>query len=150
MCILTQCFCCCEIRRFLWVNLHITSKFNINQLECLMVVIAVTIWMKHLKRQKFVIFCDNQVTVHSINSGTSRDLVIQKCLRMLHILLTLAHCELKAVYLEGENNRISDALSRFHINDKFRNIFEKLTEGTDKTETIIQFQHWKFLFDESI
>ena len=122
-----------------WQYLQVihTQNFNINQLECLMVVIAIAIWMQYLKRQKIAIYCDNQVTVQSINSGASRDVVIQKCLRMLHILLISAHCELKAFYLEGENNRISDALSRIYTNNKFKVIFKKLMEGINKKETHI-------------
>ena len=56
----------------------------IHQLECVMLVVSVAKWAVKFRRKKMQMFCDNQVTVSSINSSTSRCRIIQKCLRYLH------------------------------------------------------------------
>ena len=52
-------------------------KPNINQLECLMVVIALKMWGKQFSRKKLRIHCDNLVTVEFINSGSSKDILFK-------------------------------------------------------------------------
>ena len=89
----------------------VDNQLDINQLECMMVVIALKKWGKLLKRKRIVINCDNQNTVLAINSGASRDEVLQHCLRELHKITALNSCELRAQHIFGVNNRISDALS---------------------------------------
>ena len=106
------------------------KNFNINQLECMMVVIAMKTWGKMLSRKKLIFNCDNLVSVESINSGASRDKVIQNCLRELHQVLGIYSCEIKAVFIRGIENRISDALSRAHLSKKCMVEFNKLTKRT--------------------
>ena len=107
--------------------------WDINQLECMMIVIACKLWGHLLQRQKVVIYCDNQVTVAAINSRASCNEVIQKCLRELHMITALFSFEIKTVYLLGSSNRISDSLSRFHVNWCYREIFWK-SVGKERME----------------
>ena len=95
------------------------KKMNINQLECFMLVVAVKTLKQKLSRRKLVVFCDNLNTVIAINSGSSRDCVLQQCLRELHKMCALVSCEVRAKFLEGRNNRVSDSLSRWHLSSKF-------------------------------
>ena len=105
------------------------NNWDINQLECIMIVMACKMWGHALERKKLVIFCDNQVTVTAVNSSTSRNTVIQACLRELHCDMALHSFKLKTVYLEGSKYRISDALSRFHKSKRYRETFWKLVQG---------------------
>ena len=126
----------------------VNLKLDINQLECLMVVLTIKLWGKYLTRKKLVLNCDNQVTCFAINSGASRNQVIQHCLRELHKWLVVYHCELKVQYLKGSDNRISDSLSRWHTHKSFRDSFTDLTKDFQLRETEVSREHWKFLFDE--
>ena len=119
-------------------------KCNINQLECLMVVVALKLLGDGLNRKRLVINCDNQVSVLAINSGTSRDIKIQSCLRELHKWLALNNCELKAKFIAGESNRESDALSRWGISNDFKTKFYKLTKHLQLTQALVTENSWNF------
>ena len=103
-------------------------KCNINRLECMMVVVALKLLGGKLERKKLVIHCDNQVSVLAINSDTSRDIRIQSCLRELHKVMAQKHCDLKAIFIRGDSNHESDALSRWGLSKKFHETFYNLTK----------------------
>ena len=96
------------------------KNLHINELECIMVVVAINTWGQKLARKKILIHCDNEVTVRAINSGSSRNVILQECLRELHRLQVVFHCELRAQFIFGINNRISDALSRWHTHENIK------------------------------
>ena len=117
---------------------------NINQLECLMVVLALKLMGMNLRRKKLQFNCDNQVSVFAINSGTSRDVRIQSCLRELHKQLALNNCEVKANFIRGETNRESDALSRWGLDDSFKHKFYDLTKNLHLTQVFVKEEDWEF------
>ena len=92
---------------------------NINQLECVVLVIAVAKWASLFTRRKIQSNCDNQVTVQPINTVSSKDIVIQECLRYLHKVIAITSIDVRAVFIRGVNNRISDSLSRWHLSGVF-------------------------------
>ena len=121
------------------------QNWNINQLECLMLVMACKLWAPRLRRKKLVILCDNQISVLAVNSSSSRDKVIQACLRELHSLMGIHSFELHTVFLPGVDNKISDSLSRWHKSDYFKSQFEKCTAGIATKEFHIHPWMWQFL-----
>ena len=86
-------------------------QLHINELECLMVTVALNIWGNCFARKRILIYCDNETTVRAINLSSCRSLPIQCCLRRLHHLEAQFHCEIRVKFICGRNNRISDALS---------------------------------------
>ena len=122
-----------------------TGRFHINELECLMVIVALKTWGHLFHRKKMVIQCDNMVTVQAINSGSSRNEVLQHCLREMHKTLTVSHCQVKAVFIESETNRISDALSRFGKGVKFKKLFQQYTEGEQRKQWVVKENTWQFI-----
>ena len=87
--------------------------------------------------------------MQAINTGSSRDGIIQKCLRELHKVVALSHCELRAVYLSSQDNRISDALSRWHLNDKFEAQFFNCTKQfNNKKEVKVTDELWAFVMED--
>ena len=123
-------------------------NLDINQLECMMVIVALKKWGKTLARKKLVLWCDNEVTVRAINSGCSRNVVIQNSLRELHKFLTVFHCELKVLYLKGTENRISDHLSRWHLHAGHEQMFRKITKNYKLIEENINKELWQFIVQE--
>ena len=123
----------------------INLKLNINQLECLMLVMVLKLWGKELATKKVLLFCDNQVSVLAINSNCSRDIVIQGCLREIHKLCGIFSFELKTVFLEGSKNRISDALSRWDKGTRFQQEFDKLTRKFKLKQYMVTEEMWSFV-----
>ena len=117
---------------------------DINQIECLNVVMCLKLWAEHFNRKKIKIFCDNTVTVQAINSGNSRCKGIQRCLREIHKITAWHSFQIQIVYLEGKNNRISDTLSRFHLDAKHRDEFMKLTRNWEVEEFKVKKAFYEF------
>ena len=69
-------------------------------MELLVVIVAVKIWGKKLKG----IFCDNEVSVTVINSGSTKDSFIQNCLRELCFVEATHEFEVRAKHIAGEDN----------------------------------------------
>ena len=110
-----------------------------------MVVLAIKKWGKFLSRKKLIFNCDNEASVNSINSGVSWDLGIQHCLRELHKYLAIFSIELKAEHVKGQNNRICDALSRWHLHKKYKVEFEQLTKDQQTKQQTLERKHWEFM-----
>ena len=123
----------------------IQKTSNINQLECLMVVIALKIFGSEFPRKKLVIFCDNLNTVLAINSGRSRDRVIQQCLREMHKTLALLNCDVHAQFLDGASNREADLLSRWYLGPTHRNRFRDITKNKTFREVEVALKDWEFI-----
>ena len=104
------------------------------------------LWGKSFHRKKIQMQCDNTTTVHCINSGSSRNEMIQCCLRELHKLMGWHNFQIKLSYLEGEKNEISDALSRWYLNPYFKTLFEEHTKGVTKKQYTIKDEFFEFLF----
>ena len=119
---------------------------HINQLECIVLVVAVKLWAKNLQWQRFVMNCDNQTTVWAINSGTSRDEVIQVPLRELHKVLALNSCEVHANFVQSLDNRLADDLSRWHLDWKYRVDFEERTKHQSLVERQLKPDIFNFIF----
>ena len=119
-------------------------SLNINQLECLVLTMAAKLWIANCQRKKLILKCDNLNTVLAINSGSSRDVVLQKCLRELHKILGWHSCEIKTVHIAGEFNRISDSLSRWD-NAHFTQQFLSETAHLELTERQITDDMWSFI-----
>ena len=117
---------------------------NINQLEFLMIVLSIQKWGQSCARKRIRFHCDNKNTVLAINSGKSRDLYMQACLRQLHKLSVLHSCEITAEFVPGITNRIPDFLSRFHLNNKYREQFYEEVGNTQLREFKIEFDDWAF------
>ena len=72
---------------------------DINQRECMTVVVAIRLWGAAWGRHKLLIECDNQNSVRAINTGMSHDLLMQKILHNLHLECSLKSVEVRAVFV---------------------------------------------------
>ena len=122
------------------------SACHISALEMLTVVVAVRIWGHRLGRAKIKVYCDNEATVHVVNSGKTRDPFMQCCLRELCYVTAKAQCVIRAVHLPGVKNRLPDLLSRWSISPQARDEFHTLTAHRNMREMCVhqglfQFSH---------
>ena len=101
----------------------------INQFELYAILIATREWAPSFANRNILIYYDNQTSVQVLRTGKVDCTFMQKCLREIRFHSAKFNFRLRPVHLPGDQNRISDSLSRW--------IFLKVTKGLDLTETII-------------
>ena len=119
---------------------------HINQLEAIVLIVALNRWAQNFKGERLVLKCDNNNTVLAFSSGVSRDEVMQTCIRQLHKIIGWFSVEIKTVHVKGDNNRISDCLSRWNQGEKYRREFKEQTALLDLKEITIEEKEFEFLF----
>lgn len=122
------------------------DHLHIHCLDMLVVIVTVHIWGKKLKGKTFLIFCDNEASVTVINSGSTKDSFMQNCLRELCFVKATHEFEVRAKHIAGEENRLADYLSRWHIHSRFRDTFLSLVDiKTYEEVLVILFTELDFL-----
>ena len=86
---------------------------NIAELEIRAVIVALKIWGPKLKGQYFWVHVDNEAVAIIINTGASRDEVLQDSLREIAMIAAQHQFLIKAKHISGISNRIPDWLSRW-------------------------------------
>ena len=120
------------------------QSLPIHKLEFLAVLVGARIWGHHFKGQKIRIFCDNQSVVDVINSSKTKDPFMATCLRELWLVVSKNEFELSTVHLPGEENRVADWLSRWHLGSKYRDAFQSFASGSTYREIYICNETFKF------
>lgn len=90
------------------------AEVNINELEALALLVGVKLWAASCKGRKILVNCDNQVTVHIVNSGRAANTFAQACMRELHYWCARFDCQVRAVFIDTKRNTMADLLSRSH------------------------------------
>ena len=104
----------------------LATKVHIVHLEMLAVLVALRVWKDKVAGTSFVLGSDNEVVVTIINTGRSRDQLLQQMLREVTFTLVTVDAQLYMVHLRSEINEISDVLSRWYLNDKYPRRFRQL------------------------
>ena len=102
---------------------------DINQRECVTILVALKLWGSQWSRKNIVIMCDNSNSVQAVNSGASRDPLMQKILRNIHWICAEFSILVRAVQVRTYDNEIADCLSRWENSARFRHRFAQLTAG---------------------
>jgi hypothetical protein len=123
------------------------DHLHINCLQLWVVIVAVQIWGKKLKGKKLFIFCDNEDSVTVVNSGSTKDSFMQNCLRELCFVKATHEFEVRAKHIAGEENRLADYLSRWHIHSRFRDTFLSLVDLKTYEEVSFQSSDVNFMND---
>ena len=95
------------------------------------------LWAAKMKRKNILIYCDNKATVDCLHSSKSKCEFSQACIRNILHHCALNNLQIRAVYLEGWLNRLSDCLSRWDLDVKFQKEFHKLTKNVDTCECVL-------------
>ena len=123
------------------------KDLTINELECMAVVIAIKLWAKNAANLNLLLKCDNYSTVEVINRGHANKAFTQHCLHEIVWLTAKNNVLIKMCHCPEVNNRISDFLSRWHLNVKYEELFKKETMGRKVTAKTIRNE--MFLFDNT-
>ena len=123
----------------------LSQNFHINILEMLSVILCLRLWGSCYKGKRIKIFCDNLSVCCVINSGRAKCSILQSCLRELAFLNAIYQCEVRAVHLDTESNRLADHLSRWYTHKCHEQQFYLLTRGCNLTEYIIHESLFDFI-----
>ena len=112
----------------------LAQQLSINEIECIALMIALKKWGYKLTGHNVLFQCDNMATVWAVNRGRARNSYMQAVLREIAYFSAINDCLVRVVYLELTANRISDALSCFHLGRQYKEKFYKLTRGIVKRD----------------
>ena len=101
----------------------LVKEWHINALELLALIVAITVWAKNLTGRRVTVLCDNTATVWVINTGKTRDKVMQMLLRELCYITATNKFEIVAQHIPGVENRLPDMLSRWSTSPELKNKF---------------------------
>ena len=93
---------------------------SIAHLELLNVVIALKVWREDWAGRKVKIFCDNSNACCAVQSGRSKDMFMQDCVREVFFVCAVADIELLLLHRPGRQMQRADALSRAHTGSLYR------------------------------
>ena len=124
-----------------------SQGLHINALELLAVLVGLKLWSHKLKYRRFVIQCDNMASVTVINSGKTRDLFLQACLRELCFVASVNNFEVQAVHIAGVCNRLPDLLSRIHLHEKYHHSFLRQTKSVSWCQVKCEASLFRFSHD---
>ena len=120
------------------------QELHINALELLTVMLTLKLWGSRWRGVRFKVFCDNLASVHVINSGKTRDPFLQACVREICFLCAVFDCEIRAVHLAGEDNRLADFLSRWDVAPGYRDKFFTEAAQFECTECSVTDEMFRF------
>ena len=86
---------------------------HISALELFTVIVAVKFWAIGFQLRQFLVSCDNKAVVTVINSGSTKDPFVQRCLGQLWFTSELHDVDLRVRHILGEHNTLAYALSRW-------------------------------------
>ena len=101
----------------------LTPEVRITHLELWAVILAVHIWGHRCTGKIIRMRSDNEAVACIVNTGRSRDLLLQKLLRELTWWLSVDQFRIKSVHLKGSLNRLPNMLSRWHEGEHVRKQF---------------------------
>ncbi len=116
----------------------------IHKLEFLALLIGARIWGPKFSGLKIRVYCDNQSVVDVISSSKTKDSFMATCLRELWLVVSKCGFELNAVHLPGEENRVADWLSRWHLGEKYRVAFNRFSSDSAYKEIKIHNELFQF------
>ncbi len=110
---------------------------SIAWMEFFPVLVAVVLWGPQLKGKRIIIRSDNKPVVSIINKQSSRSPEIMKLVRFFILQCLKANVAFRAIHIDGRDNDIADALSRFQM-ERFR----QLAPGAEKEATEVPHFLW--------
>ena len=121
------------------------QELPIHKLEFLAVLVGARTWGVSFSGLKIRIYCDNKAVVDVINSSKTKDPFMATCLRELWLVVSRCKFELRAMHLPGEENRVADWLSRWHLDQKYQETFNRFMSGDSMLEEMfIDDEMFKF------
>lgn len=117
---------------------------SINELEALVILIAIRVWGKNCKGKRVLIQCDNAATVQIVNSGRAANKFAQACMREIHYWCAVHDCQVRTIHVPSEQNQMADLASRMYSR-KHKAEFDILTKYMQVSEVQVPNNYFVFL-----
>ena len=91
------------------------KALGIVHFECLAIMLAIKVWSHLWHGNKISIYCDNEAVCHIINSGKTKEPVLLSFIREVAYYACTREFEIRVIHLSSEDNRLTDTLSRWHV-----------------------------------
>lgn len=114
------------------------KDWNIVHFEMLAIIVLVQLFKKELAGRRMVLYCDNDAVVSVINSGRSRNHILQRCLRWLAFLLLENECLVRMKYITSKRNHVADVMSRSQVDGQSKKECDKLIEKLQLHERTVE------------
>ena len=108
------------------------KTLNIAILELKAVLVAIKLWGASLAGKYFWINVDNQAVATILNTGASREIMLQDTLREIALIAAQHQFVIRAKHIAGVDNRVPDWLSRWHQGDARKQFREHAKEKSLK------------------
>ena len=111
-----------------WSDYGLNPKaegFHISELEACAVALAMDLWGKYLSQRRIVMRCDNEATVHMINTGRCKDPGMMCSMRSLFFTMAKHSFAMNSKHVKTEDNVLADSASRWFDDPKYREVFFK-------------------------
>ncbi|CAG2233228.1 unnamed protein product [Mytilus edulis] len=117
------------ITEYFHCDIHTSwSGHHISVYELLAVLISFKVWGKKLQNKRIVLQCDNSSSVSLLNTGRCRDKIMLSIVRNIWLICAEYNIQIKAIHIQGINNRAADILSRW---TSLENPYAKLSTALD-------------------
>ena len=116
-----------------------TSYFSFFLFQLFTIIVSLKHWGHQLWGCKFIIVCDTPAVVAVINSTTSKDPFMQRCLRQLWFTAALFDFEVRALHVTGKHNQFVDCLSRRHSDTSARDLYHQIFHFQDVDSACFSF-----------
>ena len=123
------------------------AQHPIAHLELLNVIVAAKTWQDQWSGTRVLVLCDNTNACLAIQTGRSRDLFVQACIRELFYLPDSRDIELRAQHCPGRDMGRADALSRMHLGERYRRIVREDTVLRGAQRVIVPPATFRITFD---
>lgn len=123
--------------------LQCKAEVSINELEAVALLLGIRVWGGRCKGKRMLIRCDNQATVHILNTGRATNVFAQACMREVHFWCAKFDCQVRAFHLKSKLNTMADVLSRIHEPGK-REEFQILTRYMKTKEVRVPGHYFNF------
>ncbi|XP_055345768.1 uncharacterized protein LOC129593467 [Paramacrobiotus metropolitanus] len=104
-----------------WPESVLKNNLCIQLLELFPILIACTIWGSHFRCRRLIFHCDNRSVVDAWKCLGSKNLTMLHLMRKLLMSAAVENFTVKIEHIDGFDNCIADALSRFQF-DRFRSL----------------------------
>lgn len=125
----------------------LAQSLHINALEMLGVMVSIKLWGHLWKGKKILIKCDNLSSVLVLNSGRTKDVFLQACMREIAFLASIGEFEIHGTHVLGTQNRIPDLLSRWDLDIRYQNAFLKMNDTLQLMEVEVPKELFLFSHD---
>ena len=112
-----------------------TTNFHITQLEAINIVMAIKTLVQPATRRVHVqVHTDNMPAMYALNTGKTKDPILQACARELFLIAALQELDITITHVPGVTLVLADALSRCHENRKLGQLASQLIAEKELTE----------------